>query len=372
MKRIDWTPALFLFITPLVTIISVPLYIAYQGWHWSLFFIFAILWAITELSITAGYHRFLAHKSYKANPWLKAVYLLVGAGAFQASALKWCTDHRRHHLFVDTEKDPYNIQNGFWFAHMGWLLIKTENEYKDKFADDLEKDWLVYFQHKYYVPIALFMGFGLPALLGGYFGLPWGGVIFGGFLRIVCAHHCTFFINSLCHTWGKQPYSDAHSARDSFIMALFTFGEGYHNFHHEFQSDFRNGVRWYQWDPTKWFIQLSAMMGMSSKLRKVSSEAIIKAHVLQDAKRLADRGVEVKHLEELKTRVLQAQEDFRCLRQDWVQFKEEFKKTSNDKFLELKADLRARRLEFQRAHAQWKAYIKAMNATPVPVTVRSR
>ncbi len=372
MKNIDWTTTLFLFLTPLAAVIFIPLYLFEEGWHWSLFFIFATLWAVTEVSITAGYHRFLSHRSYTASPLMKVFYLLFGAGAFQASALKWGSDHRRHHRFVDTEKDPYNIQNGFWYAHMGWLLIKDEEQYKNVFAPDLENDRLVYLQHKYYVPIAIIMGFGLPTFLGFLVGMPWGGFIFGGILRVVVAHHCTFFINSLCHTLGKQPYSDVHSARDSVVMALLTFGEGYHNFHHEFQVDYRNGVRWYQWDPTKWFIQSCALFGQATKLKTVSREAIVRASVLQDAKRLTERGFEVRRLEELKTKVLGAQDDLRKLREDWRLFKKEFKRNSKERFFQLKADLRVTRLEFQKSHAQWKAYVKTMSATPIPVVIQRR
>ncbi len=372
MKKIDWTTTLFLFLTPLAALIFVPIYLYKEGWHWSLFFLFVTLWAVTELSVTAGYHRYLSHRSYNASTLMKVFYLLFGAGAFQASALKWGTDHRRHHRFVDTDKDPYNIQRGFWYAHMGWLLLKDEEIYKDDFAPDLKNDRLVYLQHKYYVPIAIIMGFGLPVLIGSFMGMPWGGFIFGGVLRIVISHHCTFFINSLCHTLGKQPYSDAHSARDSVVMAVLTFGEGYHNFHHEFQIDYRNGVRWYHWDPTKWFIQVGALLGQATKLKKVSREAIVKATVLQDAKILSERGFEVTRLEELKAKVLQAQDDLRKLRQDWLQFKEEFKKNSQDRFHQLKADLQVRRIEFRNSHAQWKAYVKTMNAIPVPVAVQRR
>jgi stearoyl-CoA desaturase (delta-9 desaturase) len=353
MRKIDWTTSLFLFLTPLASLICVPWYIKAEGWHWSLFFLLLLFWALTEVSITAGYHRFMAHRSYDAKWWVKLFYLVVGAAAFQGSALKWGSDHRRHHRFVDTEKDPYNIKNGFWYAHIGWLLLDTEEQYKNKF----------------YAPLAILTGFGLPILAGALVGRPWGGLIFAGFLRIVLAHHCTFFINSLCHTLGRQPYNDSHSARDSFIMAILTFGEGYHNFHHEFQIDYRNGVRWYQWDPTKWFIKANSLLGWATKLKKVPREAILRAAVLQDAKRLSEKGFEVRRLEELKSKVLQAQDDLKKLRADWLLFKNEFKRNSHERFFQLKADLRITSLEFKKSHAQWKAYVKTMSATPVPVPV---
>jgi stearoyl-CoA desaturase (delta-9 desaturase) len=125
--------------------------------------------------------------------------------------------------------------------------------------------------------LAVLMGFGLPTLAGflwdGGLGAL-GGFLIGGVAKIVVLQHCTFLINSACHTMGRQPYSTRCSARDSFFMALFTFGEGYHNYHHEFQHDYRNGVKPWQWDPTKWLIWTLSKLGLASGLRRVPQEAI--------------------------------------------------------------------------------------------------
>ena len=124
------------------------------------------------------------------------------------------------------------------------------------------------------------MSFALPTLLGVW----WNGRVgaLGGFLiagvaKVVVLQHCTFLINSACHTMGRQPYSTRCSARDSFLMAIFTFGEGYHNYHHEFQHDYRNGVKPWQWDPTKWLIWTLSRLGLANNLRRVPQEAIIAA-----------------------------------------------------------------------------------------------
>ncbi|HJT82800.1 MAG TPA: acyl-CoA desaturase [Chthoniobacterales bacterium] len=117
----------------------------------------------------------------------------------------------------------------------------------------------------------------MPALLGavwdGWVGAL-GGFLIGGVARVVVLQHCTFLINSACHTIGTQPYSKRCSARDSFVLALFTFGEGYHNYHHEFQHDYRNGVQPWQWDPTKWLIWIFSKIGLTSDLRRVPKETI--------------------------------------------------------------------------------------------------
>jgi stearoyl-CoA desaturase (delta-9 desaturase) len=126
--------------------------------------------------------------------------------------------------------------------------------------------------------LAVLMSFGLPTLLGGMWD-GWigalGGFLIGGVAKVVVIQHGTFLINSACHTIGRQPYSTRCSARDSFLLALFTAGEGYHNYHHEFQHDYRNGVKPWQWDPTKWLIWILSKLGLTRDLRRVPSETIL-------------------------------------------------------------------------------------------------
>lgn len=118
-------------------------------------------------------------------------------------------------------------------------------------------------QHKHYVLLALLTNFGIPIALGLLYGDLIGFVLVVGALRLVLSHHTTFFINSLAHIWGTQPYTSKNTARDNGILAFFTFGEGYHNFHHIFEHDYRNGIRWWQFDPTKWLIRGSASIGLA-------------------------------------------------------------------------------------------------------------
>jgi stearoyl-CoA desaturase (delta-9 desaturase) len=122
-------------------------------------------------------------------------------------------------------------------------------------------------QHRHYVTLALAVGLGLPFLVGLCFGRPWGGLIWGGLIRVVVVHHATFLINSAAHTTGRQTHSDATSARDSWWLPIVSFGEGYHNFHHTYPSDYRNGAAWYHWDPTKWAIKALSLSGLTWNLR---------------------------------------------------------------------------------------------------------
>ncbi len=288
-SRINWTNSSFLIGTAVVTCTAVPVYLWHYGvdvFQVSLFFAFFIA---TGLSITLGYHRLFSHVAFQASWPVRLVTLIFGAAAFENSAMHWVSDHRRHHKHVDHDEDPYDISQGFWYAHMGWILFKLDAEPPLDNIADLRKDRLFMLQDKYYTLIAVSVGLALPALFG-YLHAGWlgamGGFLLAGVARVTAVQHMTFFINSLCHTIGSQPYSDRCSARDSWIMAIFTFGEGYHNYHHEFQHDYRNAVKWWQWDPTKWTIWTLSKFGLVRGLRRVPEERVLLAQLADTRRRL--------------------------------------------------------------------------------------
>lgn len=290
--KVRWENSLFLITTFLTTVIAVPAYIWHHGLDVFQVALFVLFFIATGLSITLGYHRLFSHLTFNAKWPVKLFTLLFGAAAFEGSALAWSADHRRHHKFVDHDDDPYDISKGLFHAHIGWLLFRTGPDTPLTWVRDLQKDKLAWWQHQYYVPLAFGMGFGVPALLG----FLWGGAqaalgafLIAGVARIVFVHHMTFCINSLCHWIGSRPYSSHCTARDSFLMAIFTFGEGYHNFHHEFQHDYRNGVKPWQFDPTKWTIWLLSKVGLASKLRTVPEERILKAQIAEQKILLAEK-----------------------------------------------------------------------------------
>jgi len=227
------------------------------------------------ISVTGGYHRLFSHRSYACMPALEVCYLFFGASALQNSAMKWSADHRRHHAYTDKDNDPYNIKRGFWWAHIGWVFFK--NPPCDKASvPDLAQNPRVALQHRYYFPIAI-VAFLFPVAIAALWGDAWGGLLVAGFLRLATQYHSTFCVNSVAHWIGKQPYTLADSSRDSFVTALVTLGEGYHNYHHRFPWDYRNGVRWYQFDPTKWWVAVCAKMHMATSVRRVSKLDIMKA-----------------------------------------------------------------------------------------------
>jgi stearoyl-CoA desaturase (delta-9 desaturase) len=284
--RINWITSSFLMGTLALTLTAVPIYLWLFGLDWFQVLLFALMLIATGFSITLGYHRLFSHITFKAALPVRLFTAIFGAAAFENSVLMWASEHRNHHKHVDHDDDPYNISKGFFHAHIGWLLFKLNPEGPYDNVTDLENDGLLRWQDKHIQTIAVAVGFGLPALLGamwnGWIGAL-GGFLIAGVARVVVLQHCTFLINSACHVFGTQPYSKKCSARDSFLMALFTFGEGYHNYHHEFQYDYRNGVKPWQFDPTKWMIWSLSKFGLARNLRSVPVEKIRLAEARQAA-----------------------------------------------------------------------------------------
>ncbi len=291
IHRVDWEKGSFLVITLLVSIVGVPLYLWYFGLDWFQVTLFFAFFIATGMSIVFGYHRLFSHRTFLARMPIRLICLIFAAAAFEDSALHWSSEHRRHHKHVDSDGDPHDINKGFFHAHMGWLLFKPDRKPPMNNVSDLEKDPLVVWQYKHCVPIGVLTGFLLPTALGFFYnGVPGalGGFLIPGVLRVVCLHHCTYFINSFCHTIGSRPYTSKCSARDSLLLALFTFGEGYHNFHHAFPQDYRNGVRLWDFDPAKWAIWTLSKLGLTSNLHRVDEEKI--RHALERERGLREKS----------------------------------------------------------------------------------
>ena len=286
LQELRWVSAIFLSATMLSTLVRLPIFLYHFGGQmnwWVHGAVFVGMFIASGLSITLGYHRLFSHIAFKAKWPVRLFTLIFGATAMENSALEWCSDHRRHHKHTDDDADPYNIQLGFLHAHIGWVVFRPiGGDVPLTNVNDLKADPLVRWQHKWWGVIGIVVGFGLPALIGYLAESGIGaaaGLLIGGVARLVMVHHMTFFINSLCHTLGGQPYSNRCSAKDSWFMSLFTFGEGYHNFHHEFQHDYRNGVKPWRFDPTKWSIRLLEIIGLTSNLRRVPNEKIMLSEI---------------------------------------------------------------------------------------------
>ena len=289
---INWIPAFVLISTPLAALLIVPYYLWTHSVSWQVWAIFAFFMAWNGLSITVGYHRLWSHRTYQANPIVKWFFLIGGTLAVQGSVFDWCAGHRLHHRHVDDiYQDPYSAKRGFWFSHIGWMLKNYPSGHYDyKNIPDLKADPVLVAQDKYYALWILLANIGLPALFGWMVGDIAGTLVLAGLLRLVLSHHFTFFINSLCHMFGTRPYTDTNTARDNPILAIFTWGEGYHNYHHFFQYDYRNGVKWWQYDPSKWIIYGLSKIGLTWDLKRIPDVTIQHAQT-EMAFKLAEKKV---------------------------------------------------------------------------------
>jgi stearoyl-CoA desaturase (Delta-9 desaturase) len=208
---------------------------------------------------------------------LQYVFAIAGAGAVEGSIRWWSRGHRAHHRYTDTELDPYDANKGFFWSHVGWMLVKPRRRPGAADISDLNNNAVIQWQHRWYLYLIVGMGFVVPTLVAGLGWGDWrGGFFYAGAGRLLFVHHVrlgeltlslsgcfgsqkcltqsTFCVNSLAHWLGDQPFDSKKTPRDHVVTALVTLGEGYHNFHHEFPQDYRNAIKFYQWDPTKWLI----------------------------------------------------------------------------------------------------------------------
>ena len=380
-NNVHWGNSFFLMATLVGTVIGVPWFIKAHGAeisisHWWVHLaVFVVLFIASGMGVTLGYHRLFAHRSFKAKWPVKFITLLGGAAAMQDSALRWGADHRRHHKHVDHEGDPYNFTEGFWHAHIGWIMFKPKADPINDNVKDLESDPLVMWQDRWWIEVGLLVGFGIPTLIGylldGHIGALCG-LLVGGMARMVACHHCTFFINSLCHYLGTQPYSSTNTAKDSWFMAIFTFGEGYHNFHHQFQHDYRNGVKWWQIDPTKWMTWSLSKIGLVNDLRRVPNEKIMLAEIGEKNRLLESRLSVCSQpvCEKAQALFAEAEQKLTAAAAAWERAKNEYSKAAQKKLELTKEQLAELRVQFETAVAELREAMKQWHAAHQQLAVQ--
>ncbi|PBK76831.1 hypothetical protein ARMSODRAFT_948673 [Armillaria solidipes] len=276
--KIWWSNAIFFVSIHIAAFIGVYYFPVYAVHRASLFLAF-LVWQLADFGITIGYHRLYSHRAFRANTAVRVVLAAFGSAGFQGSIKWWCLRHRLHHRFTDDPRDdPYAATRGLLYSHMGWIFFKPTYQKMELIdRDDLDSDPVVRFQHKYYVPIALFLGFAFPPMMGNLWGDPKGAFIWAGLVSRLAIWHCTFLVNSLAHWDGLQPYSDEDTSRGNLLLALLTGGEGNHNFQHTFPHDFRSGPSQADWDPSKWIIIGLHKLGFATGLRRARKDDMLEA-----------------------------------------------------------------------------------------------
>ncbi len=286
--QFNWGPMSFIIGYHLFLLIALPLYFLHHTPSIGMVLLSIALVYITGMSVTAGYHRLYSHTTYKIHPIAECVLLFFATMAAQGSAFRWSFDHRHHHAFVDTDQDPYSIKKGFWYAHFFWLLEKPK-PIENKVISDLVKSPLLRFQHRFYGSLFVTTNVIFTLFIGWCFNDYLAAFLLSCIARMFFLHHFTWFINSLAHTWGARDFCKELSAVDNYMISLVTFGEGYHNYHHTFAGDYRNGIRWYHFDPTKWLIWTLSKFKLAHSLRKISDVVIQEKVVLGQKQLLLER-----------------------------------------------------------------------------------
>ena len=271
-----WAAVIFIPATMLLGLIGTPLYIWKCGISFSEIALFLFFFVATGMAITVGYHRLFAHAAFQTNAFIRFLLLFFGAATFEKSALRWASQHRQHHSFPDTELDPHNSKRGFFYCHVGWIMFYKHNVNFNN-VKDLARSKMMMLQHQYYDWWSVSAGILLPMALGVWIGHPLGAFLMAVCLRLALVMNAAFLINSYAHMFGSREYGKTLSAADHWLGALITNGEGYHSFHHRFPSDYRNGHRWFHWDPSKWLIHMLWRLGLAWNLRRTSAEKILAA-----------------------------------------------------------------------------------------------
>ena len=352
MKIKHWDTFSFVVGYHLLILALLPAFIGVASW--GAFALFAVTYMIGGLSITVGYHRLYAHRAYNANPVFEWCVLIGSALAFEMSALMWSHDHRKHHNHVDTDQDPYSIEKGFWYAHVLWLF-DYDREYDASLVNDLTNNPRVMLQHKHYMALCVAVNVAVFLLGWALLGSALASFYLGFLVRMAMIHHCTWFINSLCHTYGSKTYARELSAVDNAVLAVLTFGEGYHNYHHAFAADYRNGIRWYHFDPSKWTIWLASRLGLAKNLRVINEVIVQKSLVLKDKKMILDHisNEMDEYAAELKVKLEELSTAFEEQASVLMKKARELKKASEDQRAQLQREIKALRAKLKAIWDEW-------------------
>ena len=259
---LNWANAVFLIVAHIAAVA------AFFFWSWPAVVTAVVLyWVGGSLGIGMGFHRLLTHRGYKVPKPVEYFLVTCGTIALEGGPIQWVVTHRIHHAHTDRVGDPHTPRDGGWWAHIGWIVWGTAQNHDQatiaRYAPDLIKDryyrWLNRF---YYIPLTLLGA--VLFLLGG-----WGVMLWGVFLRLIIALHSTWLVNSATHLWGKTRFETNDDSRNSWWVALLTFGEGWHNNHHAHPTSARHGLRWYEFDMNWLGIRALQLLGLAHSIKEV-------------------------------------------------------------------------------------------------------
>jgi stearoyl-CoA desaturase (delta-9 desaturase) len=279
-------------ITGLITIVPFVLVgvAGWQAWNhllgWHDLVVFGIVYVLTGLGVTVGFHRHLTHRSFETSKPMRGVLAALGSAAIEGPVISWVADHRKHHAFSDEEGDPHSphvghggglrgTAKGLFHAHLGWLFIHDQRGSKERYAPDLLQDPVVKAIDRTFflwAVLGLAIPFGLGLALGGTLDAGLTALLWGGGVRMFVVHHITYSINSLCHVFGRRPFDTGDRSSNLAWLAPFTFGEAWHNNHHAFPTSAVHGLGRRQVDPSAWVITALERLGLVWNVVRVDPE----------------------------------------------------------------------------------------------------
>lgn len=264
-------------VLPIVSLGVVGWQLWEQALHTSDLIVFAIVYPLTGLGITVGFHRHLTHRAFKAKRPVRAALAILGSAAVEGPVISWVADHRKHHAFSDEPGDPHSPHvdhggglrgalKGLAHAHLGWLFVHDQRALKTRYAPDLLKDPMIRFVDRTFVVwvvAGLAVPFGLGWAIGGSLHAALTGLLWGGLVRMFLLHHVTYSINSLCHYFGRRDFDTGDESRNLAWLAPLSLGESWHNNHHAFPTSARHGLRRWQIDASAGVIWLLEKAGLA-------------------------------------------------------------------------------------------------------------
>jgi stearoyl-CoA desaturase (delta-9 desaturase) len=250
-------------VVPFLAVLLAIVMLWQRAVHWSDLVLLMVMYALVAFGVTAGYHRMLTHRSFKAHPVVKCIFLMLGSMAFEGPALEWAATHVKHHAQADRPGDPHSPLEGFVHAHLGWIFREPDAD-PNVYCRNLVTDPIVVFFNRTFFFWAL-LSLAIPFALGGWTGLLWGGLV-----RMFLTHHVTWSVNSVCHTFGKRAYETNDQSRNEWIVGLLAFGEGWHNNHHAFPRSAFHGMRWWQIDFSAYLIRTLEWLGLAQDVYRVT------------------------------------------------------------------------------------------------------
>lgn len=262
LKKIKWGNGAFLLIAH-VAALAAPFF-----WSWRGLITAVILyWVAGSLGIGMGFHRLITHRGYRVPKLIEYFLVTCGTLAIEGGPIQWVVTHRIHHAHTDQTGDPHTPRDGGWWAHIGWVLRGTAQDHDratvERYAPDLIKDrYYLLLNRFFYVPLIV-----LSVLLLAFGG--WDLLLWGVFLRLTLALHATWLVNSATHMWGRQRFKTGEDSRNSWWVALLTFGEGWHNNHHAYPTSARHGLRWYEFDLNWLGIRTLQLLGLARAIKRV-------------------------------------------------------------------------------------------------------